>query len=47
MIEAGSNILKPDIHNFLILFGIRKNYRSSGRTLSFYPFTKMAIKLIS
>jgi hypothetical protein len=44
-IQAGGEILRSEIHNSLILLGIRKNCLISGRSLLFYQVTKRAIKL--
>jgi hypothetical protein len=46
MIQAGGETLRSEIHNSLILFGIRKNCLSSGKSLLLYQFTR-TIKLIA
>jgi hypothetical protein len=42
MIETGSEM---ECMNLLTLFGIRKNYVNSGKSLLWYQFTKRAIEL--
>jgi hypothetical protein len=44
LVQEGDKILLSAIHT-LILFGIRKNYLISGRSLLLYQFTKMVTKL--
>jgi hypothetical protein len=44
LIQAGGEILLRSI-NSLILFGIRKNYLISGRSIFSYQFTRKVIKV--
>jgi hypothetical protein len=44
LIQAGGETLLSEIHK-LILFGVRKNCVTCGRSLLLYQFTRMAIKL--
>jgi hypothetical protein len=44
LIQAGDETLRSEIHNSLILFGVRKNFQISGRSLLLYQL-KRAIKL--
>jgi hypothetical protein len=43
-IQAGGEILRSELRNSLIIFGIKKNCLISGRSLLLYHFTR-AIKL--
>jgi hypothetical protein len=45
LIKAGGRNICSAIHNLLILFGIRRNCRSSGRSRSLYLSIGRAIKL--
>jgi hypothetical protein len=45
LIQAGGEALWPEIHNSLILIGIRKNCLISGRSLLLYQVTIRVIKL--
>jgi hypothetical protein len=45
LIQARGETLHSEIHNSLILFGIRTNFLSSGRSPLLYQFTRWAIKL--
>jgi cytochrome b561 len=47
LIQAEGETLLLSFINSLILFGIRKNFLSSGRTLLLYLFTSKGIKLIA
>jgi hypothetical protein len=44
LIQAGGERLQPEIHNSLILFGVRKNYHVSGRGLFLYQNKVRVIK---
>jgi hypothetical protein len=45
MIQANGEILRSEILNSLILFGIRKDFLIIGRSLLLYHFKRRAIKL--
>jgi hypothetical protein len=45
LIQAGGEILRTKIHKLINYIWKRKNFLISGRSLLFYQFTRMAIKL--
>jgi hypothetical protein len=45
LIQAGGGILLPEIRKLIILFGVRKNCLSNGRSLLRYQFTRRATQL--
>jgi hypothetical protein len=46
LIQAVGETLQSEIHNSLIVFGIRKNFLINGRSPLLYQFTRRATKLI-
>jgi hypothetical protein len=45
LFKAGGEILCSQIHEFFVLYGIRRNCHSSGRNLLLYLFIKRVIRL--
>jgi hypothetical protein len=45
LIQEGGEILRSNIHKLINLFGIRKNFLISGKSLLLYQFIRRAIKL--
>jgi hypothetical protein len=40
-IKTGGEILRVEMHKLIFLYGTRRNYHSSGRSLLLYQFVKM------
>jgi hypothetical protein len=46
LIKAGGETLYSEIHRLIVLYGIRRNCHSGGRSLLLYHFIKRVIRMI-